>query len=282
MAIRVSRLSRSNRTARVLPTAATPFETRAADGVRLVGHTIGAGDTAVVFCHGFAGWSAKPRLLAVQNVLAKRFTVYAFDFRGHGRSGGESAFGMDEHRDVDAVVRLARSAGVERIATVGLSMGGVAVVRQAALSRCENPVEAAVAISTPATWLGHDSAAVRRLARLTSHATGRKVLTAMGVRVTDRWVRGEDPADLIGLIAPTPVTIVHGRDDHYFDEEQAWLLYRRAREPKRLILASRFGHAEDGFTSAFAHRLSDVVRSALDAGRRANAQPNAGEMERTA
>jgi uncharacterized protein len=45
----------------------------------------------------------------------------------------------------------------------------------------------------------------------------------------------EDPVDLIGRIAPTPVLLVHGRDDHYFDAEQAMLLFHRAAEPKRLL-----------------------------------------------
>ena len=62
------------------------------------------------------------------------------------------------------------------------------------------------------------------------------------------WERAEPPAELVDRIAPTPLLLVHGRDDHYFDEEQAWMLYRRAGEPKRLLLAGRFGHAEDGYT----------------------------------
>jgi len=243
---------------RDLPTGATPLEALAADGVHLIGHRMGSGPEAVVFCHGFSGWSTKPRLVAVQSVLAERFTVFAFDFRGHGRSDGESTYGMEEYLDVDAAVQMARDSGFERVSTVGGSMGGVAVIRQAALL---GGVDGVVAISTPATWLGHDSVAVRRLARLTATSAGRAALRALGVRVTTRSVRSEDPADLIGRIAPSPVTVVHGRDDHYFDEEQAWLLYRRANEPKRLVLASRFGHAEDGFNEAFARRLSDLVAS---------------------
>ncbi len=223
---------------------------------------MGSGPNAVVFCHGFSGWSTKPRLVAVQSVLAERFTVFAFDFRGHGRSDGESTYGVEEHLDVDAAVRVARDQGFKRVTTVGGSMGGVAVIRHAALL---GGVDGVVTISTPATWLGHDSAAVRRMARLSATPSGRAALRALGVRVTSRTVRGDDPAEVIGRIAPTPVTIVHGRDDHYFDEEQAWLLYRRANEPKRLVLASRFGHAEAGFDEAFAKRLSNLVASQAQA-----------------
>ena len=43
------------------------------------------------------------------------------------------------------------------------------------------------------------------------------------------------------------------------NEEQAWALYRAANQPKRLLLASRFGHAEDGFTPTFAERIASAV-----------------------
>ena len=66
----------------------------------------------------------------------------------------------------------------------------------------------------------------------------------------------EEPAELVGRIAPTPLVIVHGRDDHFFDEEQAWLLYGRAGQPKRLLLARRFGHAEDGYSVGFGGRVA--------------------------
>jgi hypothetical protein len=41
-------------------------------------------------------------------------------------------------------------------------------------------------------------------------------------------------------------------------------LYRRAGEPKRLLLATRFGHAEDGLTPGFAERLGDRLKQMLD------------------
>jgi pimeloyl-ACP methyl ester carboxylesterase len=236
--------------------AAEPFEVATADGVRLAGHRLGQGRVAFVFCHGFLGWHRKPRLVAFQQELARWFTVFAFDFRGHGESGGISSFGALEQLDVDAVVHHARGQGFGRVVTFGGSLGGVAVIRHAALLGGSDGV---VAVSTPAMWDGHDTAPVRRMVWLTATRSGRWVLKRLRVRTPLEWEWAEAPAELIDRIAPTPVVIVHGRDDHYFDEEQAWLLYRRAGEPKRLLLASRFGHAEDGYTPAFARQIAEVI-----------------------
>jgi pimeloyl-ACP methyl ester carboxylesterase len=231
-----------------------------ADGVTLQGHRLGRGDPAVVFCHGFFGWHRKPRLVRFQEELAKRFTVYAFDFRGHGASGGLSSYGSREHLDVDSVVRRARQDGCDRVVTVGGSMGGIAVIRHAALLR---GVDAVVAVSTPALWGGHDSSPIRRIMWSLATPSRRSLLRLFGVRVAPAWEPAEPPADLVQEISPTPLVIVHGRDDHFFDDEQAWLLYRKARPPKRLLLGTPFGHAEDGYNPAFAEQVADAVLRGL-------------------
>jgi pimeloyl-ACP methyl ester carboxylesterase len=214
----------------------------------------------VVFCHGFFGWHRKPRLVRFQEELAKRFTVYAFDFRGHGASGGLSSYGSREHLDVDAVVRRARQDAFDHVVTVGGSMGGIAVIRHAALLR---GVDAVVAVSTPALWDGHESSPIRRIMWSIATPSRRSLLRLFGVRVAPAWEPAEPPADLVQEIAPVPLVIVHGRDDHFFDDEQAWLLYRKARPPKRLLLATPFGHAEDGYNPAFAEQVADAVLRAL-------------------
>jgi uncharacterized protein len=255
-----------------------PFEATTADGVRLVGHRIGTGPDAFVFCHGFAGHHLKPRLLVVQEALAERFAVYAFDFRGHGRSDGRSAMGAAEHLDVEAVVLRARADGARRVVTFGGSMGGIAVIRHAALA---GGVDGVVAVSTPARWGGHRSDAVRRAQWLTATRAGRATLRRVGVRVVPEWVRAEAPLDVVDRIAPTPLLLVHGRDDHFFDEEEAWALYRRAGTPKRLLLGSRFGHAEDGFTAEFGALVRERASAMLNDRTAIEPAPGPGNRGRT-
>lgn len=240
--------------------SARSFAVTTSDGVSLLGARLGAGPAALVLCHGFMGWHRKARIVSFAERMAERFVVFVFDLRGHGGSDGVCTYGDREYLDVDAVVGHARRETGLPIATLGASMGGIAVIRQAALG---SSPDAVMAVSTPARWEGHGTVPVRRITRVTSTRSGRRAMRALGFRLTDDWASPEDPERLVGKLAPIPLVIVHGRDDHFFDEENAWRLYARAGEPKRLMLASRFGHAEDGFTPAFAdlagRRLLEIL-----------------------
>jgi pimeloyl-ACP methyl ester carboxylesterase len=241
--------------------AARPFSALTEDGVRLEGSRVGEGGPSLVFCHGLLGWHRKLRIVRFVEALAASFVVYAFDLRGHGASDGLSTYGALEVLDVDAVVRAAREERPDQpVASLGVSMGGVSVLRHAAL---RGGVDAVVSVSTPARWDGHTSRAVRQIRWLAGTPRGRRVASRLGVRLGEYAAWPEAPEDVVEEIAPTPLLIVHGRDDHFFDEEEAWRLFRRAGEPKRLMLASRFGHAEDGRTPGLAVRLVPRIMEAL-------------------
>ncbi|WAP57398.1 alpha/beta hydrolase [Streptomyces sp. S465] len=90
---------------------------------------------ALVVGHGFTGALERPALRRVASAFRQRTAVITFSFRGHGRSGGRSTVGDREVLDLAAAVRWARRLGHRRVATVGFSMGGSVVIRQAALYR---------------------------------------------------------------------------------------------------------------------------------------------------
>ena len=70
---------------------------------------------------------------------------------------------------------------------------------------------------------------------------------AYNLRIGDAWVDDpESPVEVVGKIAPTPLLIVHGRDDHYFGIDHAQALYAAAGQPSELWLVDGFGHAEAG------------------------------------
>ena len=139
-----------------VPTSALSLRTE--DGVSIQGTLLGdhgPASPAVVLAHGLMGWHRKPRFAQFAERLSEWFAVYAFDHRGHGASGGVSDFGGAEVVDVEEVVRLARANGHRQVVSVGTSMGGIAVVRHAAIL---GGVDAVVAISSLAYWDWHGGA----------------------------------------------------------------------------------------------------------------------------
>lgn len=233
------------------------------DGVRLAGSVLGSGKVAVVIAHGFMGYRTKRPWRVLAETLSKRFTVLTFDLRGHGQSGGHCSGGEHESLDVHAIVRFARSRGAARVVTVGASLGGIAVVGEAAAF---GDPDAVVAISTPAFWGTSTSKAVRRATWLFTTRSGRAIAgRIMGTRIDLAWENPAPPAEVVGRIAPIPLLIVHGSDDHFFPPDDARALYERAGEPKRLLILDGFGHAEDGFTPAFAEQLGEEIDALLAA-----------------
>jgi pimeloyl-ACP methyl ester carboxylesterase len=140
----------------------TEVATRTADGVPLRGRWLGGSDPrelAVVVGHGFThntGTALTGRLLAR---AARHADVLAFDFRGHGGSGGTTEVGGIEELDIDAAVAYARACGYPRVATLGFSMGACAVIKQAALPP---GVDAVASVSSPARWFERSTRPMRR------------------------------------------------------------------------------------------------------------------------
>jgi len=245
---------------------ARSFTVHTQDGVRIEGTRLGHPGTdlpALILAHGLMGWHRKPKFGVFAEHLSEDFTVYAPDLRGHGESAGVSDFGGAEMWDIDAVVELVRRVGHRQVITVGTSMGGIAVIRQAGLI---GGVDEVVAISSLAYWNWHDGAhpkARRNFHARVGTAPGRAALRAWGVRLPEEWDEPDSPEDVVGKIAPTPLVIVHGRDDPLFSLDHAERLYEAAEEPKRLLIGDRFGHAEDGLSPAFAQRLTRVILQEL-------------------
>jgi pimeloyl-ACP methyl ester carboxylesterase len=94
---------------------------------------------------------ARENLFLAQFFLHRGYDVVAFDFRGHGDSGGAYTFGAQEAFDLEAVVDQLVGEGkpYARFAVLGLSMGGS--IAADALARFPHwPCRALAMISSPA------------------------------------------------------------------------------------------------------------------------------------
>lgn len=235
------------------------------DGVRLSGARLQGPPEApgsVVLVHGFAHSSRTPRVHAFAHRLARRLHVVVPDLRGHGASGGASTLGTKEPLDVAAAVAAAPS-GLP-VVTVGISLGGAAVLLHAGT---RGGVSGVVAISAPAWSQAWDTPSTLRVRRAVSTRAGREFMArVLHTRVAPRCEAVPDSRDIVAGIAPAFTLVVHDPDDHYFDGEHAAALYRWANEPKEVWLLPGAGHGTDVLTPDFADRLAGELEVRLRAG----------------
>jgi len=221
--------------------------------------------TVAVLAHGFTGSWQRDAVRAISGVLSERLGVVSFDFRGHGRSSGESSLGDLEIYDVDAAVSWARTLGYERIVTLGFSMGGSVVLRHAALL---DGVDAVAAVSSPAFWFYRGTPAMRFLHQIVESGAGRRAAAlTRNTRITSREWDPQDlpmsPVESAALLADVDVLIVHGDVDHYFPLEHAYALHEAAQgsaDPstggrRDLWIEDGYGHAEAAASPELVDRI---------------------------
>jgi pimeloyl-ACP methyl ester carboxylesterase len=236
---------------------AEPLVLVTADGVRLSSLAYGPvdADVAIVFGHGFTGSQRNPKVVGLARHLGGRFAFYTADFRGHGASGGHSTLGAREVDDLECMLAVARELH-PTVVSVGASMGGFTALRHAGLGGL---VDAVVSISSPAVSGHPQMMRARLLSRAVQTRRGRRLLDLYGTRVGPFESSVTPPLDLVGAIAPTPVGIIHGARDRYVPVRDAYALFDRLGDPRRLVVLPRFGHAEAGFDGDFATVLEDLV-----------------------
>lgn len=234
------------------------IQLRTSDGIRLTAQHWDSGlrDLGCVVAHGFTGSSRSGDVQAISRALAAHGAgVLAIDFRGHGRSGGRSTVGAEEIHDVAAGVQWLRRRGYERVAVLGWSMGGSAVLRYAGLG---GDCDAVVSVSSPGRWHERGTRAMRIVHWLCETRTGRMLLR-LGRRTRlkgARWdIDPEAPYEVAGAIAPTPLLIVHGDADHYFPLPHVYLL-RDSAPSAEVWIEPEMGHAESATTPELIARIA--------------------------
>jgi fermentation-respiration switch protein FrsA (DUF1100 family) len=162
------------------------------------------------------------------------YGVVAWDFRAHGRSGGDfSSLGYYETLDAKAALDFALAQpGVEHVGAWGGSMGAVTMIRAAA----QYPQIEAIIADSPFVTLEEEMdlrvpfPIMRSLIR--SFATWET-----GVRPD--LVR---PVDDIGLISPRPVFLIQGLGDGMIPLDSADRLYSAAGEPRQIWVEDDVPH----------------------------------------
>ncbi len=239
------------------------------DGVALSALHWDAGvrDVGCVVAHGFTGSARKPHVAAICRSLRERgFGVLAPDLRGHGRSSGRCTAGDDERHDVAAAVAWLREHGYGHVAVLGWSMGGSAVLRHAGLG---GDADAVVSVSSPGTWFERGTRPMRIVHWMCESRTGRLLTRVLRrTRIAPGgWAAHlpEAPAEVAAAIAPTPLLIVHGDEDHYFPVAHFRALADAA-PGADLWLRPGMGHAETATTPELVTEIADWLRRAVTVG----------------
>jgi pimeloyl-ACP methyl ester carboxylesterase len=175
---------------------------RSPDGVRLNCRMIeGNPRKAVVVAHPAVVGSRYVQVVGLAEELARTYSVFLFDFRGHGRSGGRCRLGFDGPAlDLAAVVARVRALGFEKVGVAGFSMGaGAAFLAAAAGTRMDALVSIGCPPSFPemAVWRDHPLAA-------------RSVMRLFGLRLDPRRDHGPAPVDVAAELDPFPKLMVFG------------------------------------------------------------------------
>ena len=215
---------------------------RSSDGVILRGWFIPspANRGAIILCPGHTG-SMDPDLEYAPAFHARGYHVLMFDFRGHGRSGGEQiTLGYHERRDLLATIDFLRRRGVNSVGLLGFSMGANVAMITAPLSPAVRAVVSDSGFATLETsiagWMRHKGAPA-----LVANALGALSMYFAGLQI-GHPISEVYPIRWVDLIAPRGLFIVHGGRDVHAPASDAQALYERAGEPKEIWIQPDAGH----------------------------------------
>jgi fermentation-respiration switch protein FrsA (DUF1100 family) len=235
-----------------VPFEAVSFQTE--DGLTLRGWWLpqAASQRIIVGFTGHRG--AKHELLGIgSNLWRAGDNVLLFDFRGRGESDvAPGSLAHNELHDARAALRFVQERLPDaKIGVIGYSMGAAIAILTAA---ADSSIRGVVADSPFAT--------IRDL--LTHAYQQRRLPSRLILELSDalnRWRYGYPfeavrPIDVVPMIAPRPLLIIHGTADTVIPSEHAERLYAAAGEPKELWLVENAAHC----WAYFADRLTYVER----------------------
>jgi fermentation-respiration switch protein FrsA (DUF1100 family) len=202
------------------------------DGVRLSAwYTPPQNGAVILVAHGY-GDKRSEDFYAL--FASHGYGVVAWDFRAHGRSGGDfCSFGYYETLDVKAALDFALAQpGVEHVGAWGGSMGAVTMIRAAAQY---SQIEALIADSPFITLEEEMDLRVPILPM-------RSLIKFFAEKETGVSVNLVRPVDDIASISPRPVFIIQGMADGMVPLDSAQRLYDAAGEPRQLWVEDDVPH----------------------------------------
>jgi uncharacterized protein len=222
---------------------------RAADGVRLAGWYIPAGNGSgptgptVVMVHGWG--SNKSEMLDRAGTLHAAYNLLLVDLRNHGQSGeAATTQGVREAGDLRVMIDwLEGNKGPQSIALFGVSMGGATAIAEADR---DDRVDALIIESTHAT-LANAAQARLEIAGYPLAMPGSWAILLGSLMRTGEDVSSVDPVQGVVRLDDRPVLLIYGGGDAAIGPGAADQLLTAATDagsPAELQVCVEAGHAD--------------------------------------
>lgn len=202
----------------------------------------GRSGATIVLSHGYGG--CQDEMLPVASGLVEAgFSVFTYDLRGCGLSGGAVTFGAFERDDLVSVIGYLssrRDVNPGRIGALGFSMGASITVLAAAVDNRIKAVVADSGWSDVYRWLRPSLVRAFLHPRAPFSTLSLKLVELRtGVRL--QRLR---PRDVIGGLSPRPILIIHGTADDVVRPTESDRNFAAAREPKEFWRIVGAAHQE--------------------------------------
>lgn len=217
-------------------------------GITLSGllHTAGNSDGSVVIvCHGFTGSKEGGGMAQTmgEELGAHGYNVLLFDFSGNGESGGkfENITLSGQIDDLKCAVDWCITAGMGPIYTLGRSFGGTSAICHAAND---------LRVAGVCTWAApaQPKDIFSEIADDPVDAKG-ELYTLVGEKgiaylrkAFFNDLENFDVPDMAGRISPRPLLIIQGEKDEVVPPNDAELIFKGAKEPKKIAYIPEADH----------------------------------------
>lgn len=227
----------------------------AQDGVTLHGWLIKSASLkpkgTVLFLHGYSR-NISSQVNRVLWLAEQGYDVFAFDYRGYGRSEGVptvEGVHLDTQAALRAVFRLEGEDG--RVFVLGQSLGGAIAVYSVANSPYKNRVKGLI---IDCAFSSYRTIASEKITQMLI-TWPLKYLSGL---VDDSY----SPVKWISKVSPVPVVIIHGDMDTSVPLRHGFSLYRAASEPKELWIAEGKEHVRSLTDEGLKKRLLNFLENA--------------------
>lgn len=239
---------------------------RGATGTTISGRFFpGRSRATIILSHGYG--ADQDQMLPWASFLHKAgFSVFTYDMRGYGRSGGSITFGALEQRDlISAVNYLVSRPDVDKgkIGALGFSLGGATTIMAVARDIRIKAVVDDSGYADIRHWFG-DS-----LGEALRHPS--EPFSALSLRMIE-WRTGIDadalrPDATIALISPRPVFIIQGTADTVLATRNSRENFAAAKQPKELwwVEGANHGQTLQKAGSTYTRRVVTFFQSSLHA-----------------